>query len=128
MQTSIFIAKILGLFYLVFGLGVLLNTKHYRHLLEDLIKDRAHLYWGGIFALLVGFLIVYYHNAWQVEWYVLITILGWLGILKGFLLIVFPEAMVDLAKALTKSENSLHVWGVIMLVVGLVLGYFGYMA
>ena len=129
MQTSIFIAKIFGLMYLVFGLGVLFNGAFYRKLLDEFTKSVAHLYWGGIFALLAGFLIVNYHNVWEGDWWVvLITILGWIGLLKGFLLIVFPKAIVSWTKAWTKAKNFLPIWGVIILIIGLIFGYYGFVA
>ena len=127
MQTSIFIAKILGLVYLVFGLGVLFNGKYYRKLLEDMMKEVTNLYWGGISSLVIGFLIVYYHNVWEYSWVVIITILGWLALLKGVLLIVLPDLMIRWTKAWTKAKSFMPVWGFVILVLGLIFSYFGYL-
>jgi len=128
METSIFIAKFLGVAYIIFGLGILLNTKYYKKMLDDLIKNSANVLYGGIFALVVGFLIIYYHNIWVASWTVVITIIGWLGLLKGFLLIVFPNFYVSWTKALVRNESFMPIYGFLAFLLGLYFIYFGFFA
>jgi len=128
MQTSIFIAKFLGVAYVIFGLGLLLNPKYYKKMLSDLMKSTSSIYYGGIMALVAGFLITYYHNLWCTNWAVVITVLGWMGLLKGFLLIVLPNVMVSWTKSWTKNMSFIPLWGSIVLLMGLYLIYFGFFA
>lgn len=128
MQTSIFIAKLLGVIYVVFGLGVIFNSKFYRKLLEGMFKERSSLYFGGVMALVVGFLLVYYHNIWEMSWVVVITIIGWAGLLKGALLLMAPDAMVRWTKAWTKGKEFMPFWGAVMLLIGILFSYFGFFA
>ncbi|MBU0578030.1 hypothetical protein KJ742_04570 [Patescibacteria group bacterium] len=125
MDTSIFIAKILGLSYIVVGLGLLFSSGYYKKLYEDMMKNTGIMYLGGIMALIVGYLMVTYHNFWVKDWTVIITVLGWLALLKGFFLLVLPEQMVKLTLSLFPKKN-MNVWGGVVLVLGLVLGYFGF--
>jgi len=126
METSLFIAKFLGVAYAIFGFGILLNVKYYKKMLDDLMKNSANVIYGGIFALVVGFLIIYYHNIWVASWTVVITIIGWLGLLKGFLLIVFPNFYVGWAKALVRNVSFMPIWGFLAFLLGLYFIYFGF--
>ena len=76
-------------------------------------------------ALLAGFLIVNFHNVWVWDWTVIITVLGWLALLKGILLLLLPKTMVALTRLVT---NILWVAVVFVLVMAGVLGYFGFFA
>ena len=128
METSIFIAKILGLVYLVFGLGMLISGDYYRKSFEKIIKDPfSPLYLGGVVDLVVGFLIITYHNIWVSNWVVLVTIVGWLALLKGFSLLVFPKSMMKFSASFIKKKNWLP-YSLFVLVLGLIFGYYGFLA
>ena len=127
METSIFIAKILGLVYIAVGLGMFFSSSYYRKMLEGITKCAGFMYLGGIMALVVGFLIVTYHNVWVGSWVVLITIIGWIALLKGLLLLIFPETMVNLTSVFTKEKNF-AIWRFFPLILGLIFGYFGFLA
>jgi len=127
MDTSIFIARILGLVYLVIGLGVLFNTKYYQKMFSEMLKDTGMLYVGGVLALITGYLIVTYHNFWVKDWTVLVTIVGWLAFLKGFFLLILPSQFAGWTTNMVSKKNT-PVMGICVLVLGLIFGYFGFFA
>lgn len=128
METSIFIAKILGLAYTVIGIGMIADKDYYYKMMNKMRTNTPVLYLGGIMALVIGFLIVMYHNVWIESWIVIITILGWAALIKGVLLLLIPEAFMDLTTSWFKNKNSFLPIGVCALILGLVLGYFGFVA
>jgi len=80
---------------------------------------------GGMIALLLGLLVVIYHNVWSGEyWQILITILGWLTLLKGIIHLVFPGWPIKLAGKMKRSGMSF--WLVVVLVIGAYLAYVGF--
>ena len=91
MHSSLFIAKIIGPIYIVFGVGLVLNPKIYQRVIEEFLNGYAIRYLAGFLALVFGLLIVQVHNVWEFHWAVVITIMGWMGIIKGVLLTVFPD-------------------------------------
>ncbi|MBU1084555.1 MAG: hypothetical protein ABIG55_06660 [Candidatus Omnitrophota bacterium] len=99
MESSVFIAKLLGPFLLVVGLGMLLSRKAYDSIIKDFLVSPALMYIGGIMALIVGILVVLKNNIWVMDWRLIITITGWGSLLKGALLLVFPGVMVKAGKA-----------------------------
>lgn len=126
MENSVFIAKIIGPFFIIVALGLLLNLKHYLRMMEEFCKSSTLLYLGGFNAFIFGILIVLFHNVWQLQWPVIITILGWIGLIKGVALLVFPDAMARLSSRYTKSSTPLIVHAAVILVLGVFLTVMGY--
>jgi hypothetical protein len=52
-----------------------------------MFKNTALTYFMGFTAVIIGFLMMNYHNVWEKNWTVLITIMGWLALIKGVLII-----------------------------------------
>jgi len=128
MGNSILIAKIMGPYMVIVGIGLLCNLKFYQRMMEDFLKNAALIYLGGVYALIIGLLIVLFHNVWVAGWQVLITIFGWIGLIKGIWLIVFPNSVGKLTQAYQQKQALLRVNLVIVLVVGLLLIAKGYFA
>ncbi len=128
METSVFIAKLFGLAYTVIGLGMLINGKAYKKMFDAMMKEAGVWYLGGLMALVVGFLIVSAHNVWEGSWVLLITLVGWLGLLKGLLLLLFPEWMMGWSTNLFKKRKSFTGMGAFVFILGLVFVYFGFIA
>ena len=125
---SVFLAKLLGPYCIIVAIGVLLNRKTYYKVMEDFFKNAAVIYIGGILALLFGLLIVLTHNIWTANWAVLITIFGWLGIVKGACIIIFPNTLVKFTGIYQRKPALLVVNLLVVLVIGAVLTFFGYFA
>ena len=105
MELSQFVAQLLGITYLAVGIGFLNSRKHYEKMLNNFVKDPAVMYLGGLMALIIGFLLVTYHNIWVKNWTVLITILGWGALLKGVLLLAIPKTQSTYCR---KARNTLR--------------------
>ena len=125
METSIFLAKLLGPYCIIVAVGVLFNLRTYQRVMEDFCKNSALIYLGGILALLIGLLIVLFHNIWVANWTVIITIFGWLGIIKGAWLIILPNTAAKFTIAYQKNTALLVVHLIIVLAIGVSLTIFG---
>ena len=126
MEHSVFLARLLGLYCIVIAVGVLLNLKTYQKVMEDFIKNTALLYIGGVLALLFGLAVVLFHNIWIASWPVLITIFGWIGVIKGILIIVLPNTLIRLTQAYQKKTALLVIQLIFVLAIGITLTIFGY--
>ncbi len=125
METSILVAQILALVYVVLGLGMLINGAYYKKAFDELLKNPGFMLLGGMMALVVGFLIVSNHNVWVQDWTVLVTIIGWLALLKGVLIFLAPKFLIKLSASILKKTNLI---GLCAIILGLVFGYFGFLA
>lgn len=125
MDTSIFLARLIGPLYLVVGLGLLLNQSYYREMLRSLPTGGTFSYIAGLLALIASLAILQVHNLWVSDWRVILTLFGWLGLAKGVLLLVFPLTGQRIAAWFSKSSTIL-VAGVFALLLGNWLCYMGY--
>ncbi|MBU0634020.1 MAG: hypothetical protein KKA52_03040 [Candidatus Omnitrophica bacterium] len=128
MQTSVFIAKILGPVCVIIGVSLMVNRKFYQKVMEDFSKNAALLFLAGIMPLFIGFLVVLSHNVWELSWRLIITIYGWGGIIKGVWMIVLPDSVAKFMQMYQKNEALLKMHSVIVVIVGAVLSFFGYIA
>jgi len=127
MDTSIFLAKLIGPILAVIGLGLLINRATYQAVAEEVVKSRVQLYLSGVLALTAGLAIVLSHNEWDLSWQVIITIIGWLAILRGLLRLLIPQQIGDfLTRALARGPQVLTGVGVVALIIGAFLAWKGY--
>jgi hypothetical protein len=124
METSILLATIIGPLLLVLGVGILINLEHYRRLVADFGKSPLQIYVSGSMALLLGLLIVCFHNVWEWHWPVIITILGWLTLLKGVVRITAPKLVEQRAERYARNTNVVTASALTALLLGAVLTYF----
>ena len=125
MELSILVAKIFTLYILAIGVGVLSGKLNISKMIASLEESQGLSLVTGFFLLVLGALLVQYHNIWVKDWTVLITILAWSVLIKGFLLVAYPQALFSF-KGLYK--NMKPSWGIVFIVAGLVLGYFLFVA
>lgn len=126
MKTSIFIARIFGLCYLIIGAGFVFNRKVFKQIMDDFGKNAALVFCSGLFTLVVGVVIILIHNVWVANWTVIITIIGWLAFIKGVGMIVFPNTVSKFTQAYQKNEGLLIVHSIGALILGVVLTFFGF--
>lgn len=125
MELSILIAKIISVIYLSAALGGIFSADHYRGISDDIFNNAGLTYLTGFTAVIVGFLIVHYHNFWVSNWTVLITIIGWLGLIKGVLIIAFPKCVRRISESFLRGKGF-KLFPYLAIFMGLLFGYFGY--
>ncbi len=127
MELSILIAKIISLIYLSVGIGAIFSADYYRRLVDDLFDNAGLTYVTGFMTVVIGVLIVNYHNIWAWDWIVLITMIGWLALIKGVLIIAFPKFVQGYSK-LFFDGRGFSIFPYLAIFMGLLFGYFGFFA
>lgn len=127
MDTAIFVAQIASVLYLSFAVGLLFSGDYYKKMMPKLLDQPGYLLMGGFLNLLIGFLIIKSHNAWNNDWTVLVTLIGWIALVKGVFLIAFPKSFDHFRPML--ENGKMMKWAMpLTLILGLVFGYFGFVA
>jgi hypothetical protein len=126
MLTSIFIAKLMGPILFVVALSILIDQKSMRAMAKEALGSHALIYVFGVLDLLLGLVLVTVHNVWVMDWRLIITLIGWLSILRGLARIFFAPYFMKNAPKLLKKEGLLMGIAIVMLVLGAVLAYYGY--
>jgi hypothetical protein len=127
MNLSVLIARIMAVIYLSAAVGRICSASHYRRMVDDMFANAALTYVTGFIAVIIGSLIVAHHNTWRRDWTTLITLLGWLALIKGAVLIAFPGFVRGYATALM-SGPGWEVFPYVAICAGLLFGYFGFVS
>jgi hypothetical protein len=125
MNISKFIAKIYALIYLCTGLGFLLSTEYYKVIWTSFFDLSLTTYLVSISMLVTGLVIIRYHNIWEQSWKLWITLIGWVSLTKGVIFLIFPGFFLEF-RHMIESEGYYSSGGIFSLVIGLILGYFGF--
>lgn len=120
------IFQIFSLVYIAVGIGIFINPDFYKKLFEDFIENAAVLYLGGITALVVGYLILAFHNTWTKDLSVIITIFGWLALIKGILILIQPKIIITLSKAMVQKKGILKIEAIVVIILGLAFAFLGF--
>ncbi len=120
------IFQIFSIAYLAIGIGIFVNPDFYKKMFSGFMENSATLYLGGITALVVGFLIVTFHNTWAMDLSVIITIIGWMALVKGVFILILPKAMIALSKGIISSAVFMKVEAIIAVIAGLAFSYLGF--
>jgi hypothetical protein len=126
MQTSLYLAKLIGPTLIVIGLGMLINRDGYRDMAREFLGSRALIYIAGILAFIPGLAVVLAHNVWAADWRILITILGWLALIGGAFRILFPQEVTRIGTRVIANPNTMLIGGAVTLVLGAILSFYGY--
>lgn len=86
-----FLAKMISLACLAVALGGVTDGRFFSRVAEDIGKGGAISVLAGILALLIGGSLVNYYNICCWDFRGLLTVLGWLALLKGFIILVWPR-------------------------------------
>lgn len=93
MDKSKFLSKAMGIYFIIVSIALILNMKQMTYLMSGYITSPSLLFTTGIITVILGILLVLYHNIWQWNWTVIITVLSWLILVKGISIILFPHFM-----------------------------------
>ncbi len=125
MQSSWVIAQILGPMYVIVAVGLLLNPPAYQRIFEEFFESPALAFVGGVIALIFGLAILAFHRAWSADWTLIVTLIGWLALIKGSLLVVCPSAVIRLSRPPMAQPARLRTWAAAPLALGLFLSVKG---
>jgi hypothetical protein len=127
METSIFLARLIGPVLLVMGVGMVANRQGFRTMAEEFLASRALIFLAGLLALVPGLAIVLVHNVWAFDWRLIITLLGWLSVIGGMFRILMPQQVTAVGSAMLARGYVMTVGGIAMLTIGAILTLFGYL-
>ena len=127
MQTSVFLARLIGPVMLVVGLAVFANPRGFREMSEEFLASRALLFLSGLILMPAGLAIVLTHNLWSADWRVLITLLGWLAAIGGALRLFGPLFVLKAGHAMLNKPYFTSIAAAIWVVLGLLFCLFGFL-
>ncbi|WP_082950852.1 hypothetical protein [Mycobacterium sp. 1164985.4] len=119
------VARILGPYLTIVAVVVLFRTPDMRILLTEFTQTAVWPWVMGAFILLGGIAIVATHQTWRGPAAVIVSVLGWLLVARGVLLLAFPETFAELAN---RTIDAGGVWRSVVVVLGLMGLYLTYVS
>ena len=128
MPIAIFIARLLGPTFLVVGISLLSRPALFRVILGGFIESPVMLYLAGFLGFLGGLALVLTVNVWALDWRVILTLVGWVTLLRGLNTILRPEQIAAIGRGIIERRDVFYVAAAMDLLIGGILCYSGYLA
>lgn len=122
MGMTEFFAQFYGLYLLIIVLLMMARRDSFRQVVK-VVEDKKSAVLSGFIALLIGLATVILHQEWVLGEKVVITVIGWLVLAKGIVLIGWPEKLAVFSR--TVMDEYFWPWAIVTLVLGLYLVYLG---
>ena len=125
MNITLIITQVLGIIFSILGLSMLVNKKNMATVVEDMLHSQGLFWLTGLATLTIGVVMIGLNNGWNSGLQSVITIIGWLILIKGTAILLIPKTMTLFYKKFVK--DSMLIWaGLIILILGLLLVYKGF--
>ena len=128
-RHTVFLARLFGLGMTIVAIWMLVDEPGLGAIVQQLVHDRPATFLLSLMCLVSGLAVVLGHQVWSGGIApVLITMVGWLLLLRGLVLLFLPASLLEsLADALV-GAGWLYFAGTVALVLGLILTYAGFRA
>ena len=125
---TVFLARLFGLYCLVMGAAMLLQRDAFPAMVNAITSNAPLVLTIGVFTLFAGLALVLLHNIWSGGALpIIITLLGWLTLIKGAMLLLLPPAKLSALYAAV-SPNAILISGILTLLLGVYLTAAGFRA
>jgi len=91
METTIIIAQVLGIYFIVSGLFVIFRQKTLVAVLKDLFEHRSIAFLAGVMMVFAGGALVLRGNIGTDSLSIFVKIVSWLVLIKGIVYMLAPE-------------------------------------
>lgn len=126
---TIFLGRLIGLFFILSALFMLLHKQSFVATVPRLVQDPPLVLFIGMIASVAGLAIVLGHNVWAGGILpVVITLIGWTILIRGLLLLFLSPEGLATYFAMFHFEDLFYIYAAITLVLGLYLTYAAFKA
>lgn len=115
----------MGPLFLILGLSQLIYAEAWGRVIEKWEKDHYDLLPLMFMSAILGLLIINSYNVWEWNVWIIVTITGWLALIKSVIYFLLPGQTIK--SLLSLSKKLIYLCGLITTVVGAVLSYFVYL-
>ncbi|MGH1335161.1 MAG: hypothetical protein ACRBFS_03470 [Aureispira sp.] len=123
MEISNKIGRIVAIYLVVTGIGFLVSSEYYSQMIAHTSSDPVLINLSGMVHFFIGMTILVNHFLWKNAFQIIVTLLGFMFLLKGIFLIALPELTLQSGNNPTQVPWALSI-GFISL--GLIVGYMAF--
>ena len=127
-RRTLFLSRLLGLYCIICALSMMVRKQTILATVTALLDNPMAMFLLGLFTLLAGLAMILAHNLWSGRpLVVIVTLVGWLTLIKGLLFLFLPPQMAAgfFLKGL-HYQQLFYLYTAINLVLGAYLAYAGF--
>ncbi len=121
-----FFSRVLGPFLVIVDVTAVARSSEMQTLLSQFEANSMWAFVAGAFILVFGLTIVAAHQYWRGAAAIIVSLLGWLIVLRGLLLIALPRVFVSMANSMIGAQAWWITLCIVFALVGLYLTYVGW--
>lgn len=123
LSTTQTIGALIGLYFLSAGVGLLVDRNNISGIFKELAAQPMLGYLGGVIAFAIGGAIVSVHNVWDDFLTSFVTVIGWISLTEGVLMLAFRRAFLGFFERLSMNTAFITAIGAGTATAGAVLLY-----
>lgn len=125
MELSYFLAKFFGIYLIIISIFLFSRQHVIQETFDNFFRNIGLLVYSGAMLMALGLLIVLSHNVWELSWRSIITVFGYIILLKGLIRVFFPNWGRDLVFKFINGNWPKYI-GALMLLLGVYLTIKGF--
>jgi len=126
METTLFLAQILGLFSIILAVAGILRRQMIVHVVNDFLKDRSLAFVVGVAEVVAGLLLVLTLSTWATPLEVALGVLGWLILLEGVFYLFAGKRALKKVMRIFDNVSAYYFFAMLYLLLGVYLTYVGF--
>lgn len=120
-------ARALGPFFAIVSAVIAVRASAMPTLLSQFTANQVWSWVVGALTLMAGIAIVAFHQYWRSAAAVIVSVLGWVLVVRGLFLLAFPDVFASLGQRVIGAVGIWQAVYGVLAVVGLYLTYVGWM-
>ena len=124
MELSLFLAKLLGLYMLIVAVELIARRHEFEGAVRDFASSKGLIVFSGSVSLILGLAVAIGHPVYEFNFRGLITLVGYILILRGIWRMAFPSRIQK--KMAACFHQGYKEFLIILIIVGIYLTYSGF--
>ena len=116
-SITLFLLKFWG-WYMTLLIAILIARPNVKLKVIEWVEKEGFMFIGGFIAFMIGLASVLLHNLWNSPNEIIVSLIGWMALLKGIMNVSFPNIASSFLKKLSNSSMTFY------LVVALAFGIY----
>lgn len=126
METTILLAKVLGLFIIIVGVIVMVRREYFIPLISVFVKERFTRLVMSVVELVAGLFLVVTHSIFTSAPAAIISAFGWIAVIESILYLAAPDKTLQKMISRFNSPTFYLFGGLASIILGLYLANYGF--
>lgn len=119
-------SRVIGPYIVIACVAAVVRASDMQALFSELDANSMLTWLSGVLAVVFGLIVVAFHPYWRGAAAIVVSVVGWLGVLEGLLFLIFPAPVVSLADSMVGAQALWVPFCIVLGLVGLYLTYVGW--